>query len=106
MDFFSGLNRWQGDVVDSESRLSPSKFWYGSPAFAPSGFAILSLHPRFRRPLKRGSIREGYSRLHGEWAQQGEIRNQKKMEGRKNIPHEEVFRGCTIIGIFFDSCVA
>ena len=24
----------------------------------------------------------------------------------KNIPHEEVFRGCTIIGIFFDSCVA
>ena len=24
----------------------------------------------------------------------------------KNIPHEEVFRGCTIIGIIFDSCVA
>ena len=24
----------------------------------------------------------------------------------KNIPHEEVFRGCTIIGIFFDSCIA
>ena len=24
----------------------------------------------------------------------------------KNIPHEEVFRGCTIIGIFFDSWIA
>ena len=24
----------------------------------------------------------------------------------KNIPHEEVFRVCTIIGIFFDSCIA
>ena len=24
----------------------------------------------------------------------------------ENIPHEEVFRGCTIIGIFFDSCIA
>ena len=24
----------------------------------------------------------------------------------ENTPHEEVFRGCTIIGIFFDSCVA
>jgi hypothetical protein len=24
----------------------------------------------------------------------------------KNIPHEEAFIGCTIIGIFFDSCVA
>ena len=24
----------------------------------------------------------------------------------KNIPHEEVFRGCTIIGIVFDSCIA
>jgi hypothetical protein len=23
----------------------------------------------------------------------------------KNIPHEEVFRGCTIFGIFFDSCL-
>ena len=25
---------------------------------------------------------------------------------KKNIPHEEVFIGCIIIGIFFDSCVA
>jgi hypothetical protein len=24
----------------------------------------------------------------------------------KNIPHEEVFRDCTILRIFFDSCVA
>ena len=24
----------------------------------------------------------------------------------ENIPHEEVFRGCTIIGIFFDSWIA
>ena len=24
----------------------------------------------------------------------------------ENIPHEEVFRECTIIGIFFDSCIA
>ena len=28
------------------------------------------------------------------------------MEERKNIPHEEVFRDCTIFGIFFDSCIA
>ena len=25
---------------------------------------------------------------------------------KKNIPHEEVFIGCTIIGIFFDSWIA
>ena len=30
----------------------------------------------------------------------------KKENNPKNIPHEEVFRGCTIIGIFFDSCIA
>ena len=25
---------------------------------------------------------------------------------QSRLPHEEVFRGCTIIGIFFDSCIA
>ncbi len=28
------------------------------------------------------------------------------MYGNEYIPHEEVFRGCTIIGIFFDSWIA
>ncbi len=30
----------------------------------------------------------------------------EKESNPKNIPHEEVFIGCTIIGIVFDSCVA
>ena len=30
----------------------------------------------------------------------------EKESNPKNIPHEEVFIGCTIIGIAFDSCVA
>ena len=30
-------NLWQGDVVDSESWLSPSRFWYGSQSLCPFG---------------------------------------------------------------------
>ena len=30
----------------------------------------------------------------------------EKENNPQNIPHKEVFRGCTIIGIFFDSCLA
>ena len=30
----------------------------------------------------------------------------EKESNPKNIPHEEVFRDCTILRIFFDSCVA
>ena len=30
----------------------------------------------------------------------------EKESNPQNIPHEEVFIGCTIIGIFFDSCIA
>ncbi|GJG32658.1 hypothetical protein PRMUPPPA20_07670 [Xylanibacter ruminicola] len=30
----------------------------------------------------------------------------EKESNPKNIPHEEVFIGCTIIGIIFDSCIA
>ena len=30
----------------------------------------------------------------------------EKENNPKNIPHEEVFRECTMIGIFFDSCIA
>ena len=33
-------NPYIGALVDSEGKPSTSKFWYGSPAFAPSGFAI------------------------------------------------------------------
>ena len=34
-------NRWRKDVIDSENWFSPSRFWYGSPAFVPSGFAMV-----------------------------------------------------------------
>ena len=35
-------NRWQEDVTDSGGVRRPlSGFWYGSQAFAPSGFAIV-----------------------------------------------------------------
>ena len=51
-------NRWQGDVVDSEGKPSPSRFWYGSPAFAlnrltsstHSGFAMVFDIPAFAAP--------------------------------------------------------
>ena len=33
-------------------------------------------------------------------------RKKRSAANIKNIPHEEAFIGCTIIGIFFDSCVA
>ena len=35
-----------------------------------------------------------------------QILHSRAVAPRKNIPHEEVFIGCTIIGIVFDSCVA
>jgi len=37
----SGKAERARDLIDSESWLSPSKFWYGSQAFAPSGFAMV-----------------------------------------------------------------
>jgi len=60
--------------IDYEGKPSPSKFWYGSPAFAPSGFAIPFLMGLCPKPL----IRE-------------------KESNPKNIPHEEVFRGMQIL---------
>ena len=42
-------NHWQGDVIDSDGKSSPSKFWYGSRAFAPAGFAIFYFN--HARPL-------------------------------------------------------
>ena len=46
-------------MIPGRNRPS-SKFWYGSQAFAPSGFALSFLHPRFRRPFLRpfGSKRQ------------------------------------------------
>ena len=35
-----------------------------------------------------------------------DIEIKEKESNSKNIPHEEVFIGYTIIGIFFDSCIA
>ena len=37
---------------------------------------------------------------------QADVVTIEKENNPQNIPHEEVFRGCTIIGIFFDSCIA
>ena len=60
-----------GGLVDSESWLSPSKFWYGSRAFAlpgvitPSRVRHVFLHPRFRRPLERGSMSGVTKRCNG-----------------------------------------
>ncbi len=45
-------------LVDSESWLSPSKFWYGSRAFAlrlRSGFAMFFLTPTTLNASRRGS---------------------------------------------------
>ena len=67
----SGKAERAGGLVDSESWLSPSKFWYGSRAFAlpgvttPSRVRHVFLHPRFRRPLERGSMSGVTKRLNG-----------------------------------------
>ena len=34
-------NLWQGDVIDYGDWSPPSRFWYGSLAFVPTGFAII-----------------------------------------------------------------
>ena len=63
-------------------------------------------------PLRAECFRELNSRKHVArsavssllaWLVQDDHTANKLLE---NIPHEEVFRGCTIIGIFFDSCIA
>ena len=39
-------NLWQGDVIDYGDWSPPSRFWYGSPAFVPSGFAMITATTR------------------------------------------------------------
>ena len=39
-------NHWQGDVIDFDDWSSPSKFLYGSLAFVPSGFAMITATTR------------------------------------------------------------
>ena len=50
-------NPWQGDVIDYGQRPPFVKgFLYGSQSLCPFGASHGLLHPRFRRPLKRGSM--------------------------------------------------
>ena len=76
----------------------------GSPYFAL--FASLTLSPPAQCYM---SLRINLKNILGQAKRQSRYRTSSFMSLRinlKNIPHEEVFRVCTIIGIFFDSCIA
>ena len=74
-------NPWQGDVIDYGQKPPFVKgFLYGSQSLCPFGASHGLLHPRFRRPLERGSERERERRQ----TPQNPMRKRAQRERRQN----------------------